>query len=248
MGQVEDEFHFLCICTNYGDLREALYIKAARVFPAFRELDELEKFVYLLNNFQRHVIIYLNDAVYRRRSSLFNSWMYSNDSHACLLYWFLNASVTYKPNGAGWFCLILFIYTSWSSGRVQDSGLGSRSSPGFNTLPVRLLVVPLSKALHAALLLSTQEEMGTCEGRFVSRGPKLRVSGCILPRELRWLSIRIWTVKGPMTREGTCQSLQSRDLSLDVDSKQWLYLYFTLCICISHVTLIKIMLCMLCYV
>ena len=90
---------------------------------------------------------------------------------------------------------------------------------------MRLLVVPLSKALHAALLLSTQEEMGTCEGRFVSRGAKLRVSGCILPRELRWLSRRIWTVKGPMTREGTCQSLQSRALSLDVDSKQWLYLY-----------------------
>ena len=114
---------------------------------------------------------------------------------------------------------------SWSSGRVQDSGLGSRSSPGFNTLPVRLLVVPLSKALHAALLLSTQEEMGTCKGRFVSRGAKLRVSGCILPRELRWLSRWIWTVKGSMTREGTCQSLQSRALSLDVDSKQWLYLY-----------------------
>ena len=31
-----------------------------------------------------------------------------------------------------------------------------------------------------------------------------------------------------MTREGTCQSLQSRALSLDVDSKQWLYFYFFL--------------------
>ena len=30
--------------------------------------------------------------------------------------------------------------------------------------------------------------------------------------------------EGPMSREGTCQSLQSRALSLDVDSKQWLYL------------------------
>ena len=30
-----------------------------------------------------------------------------------------------------------------------------------------------------------------------------------------------------MTREGTCQSLQNRALSLDVDSEQWLYLYFT---------------------
>ena len=121
-------------------------------------------------------------------------------------------------------CPLIPLAASWSSGRVQDLGLGSRSSPGFNTLPVRLLVVPLSKALHAALLLSTQEEMGICEGRFVSRGAKLRVSGCILPRELRWLSRQIWTVKGPMTREGTCQSLQSRALSLDVDSKQWLYL------------------------
>ena len=55
MGQVEDEFHFLCICTNYSDLREVLYIKAACVFPAFSILDELEKFVYLLNNLQRHV-------------------------------------------------------------------------------------------------------------------------------------------------------------------------------------------------
>ena len=117
----------------------------------------------------------------------------------------------------------LFTVACCSSRRVQDSGLGSRSSPGFHTLPMRLLVVPLSKALHAALLLS--QEMGTREGRFVSCGAKLRVSGCILPRELRWLSIRIWTVKGPMTREGTRQSLQSRALSLDVDSKQWLYLF-----------------------
>ena len=107
-------------------------------------------------------------------------------------------------------CVYIYIYMYLyqrreSSGRVQDSKLGYRSSPGFNTLPVRLLVVPLSKALHAASLLSTQAEMGTCEGRFVSRGAKLRVSGCILPRGLRWLSRRIWTVKGPLTREGTCQ-------------------------------------------
>ena len=78
---------------------------------------------------------------------------------------------------------------------MQDSGFGTRSSPEFDTLPVRQLVVLLSKALHAALLLSTQEQMGTFEGRFVSRGPKLRVSGCILPRELRWISKWIWTVK-----------------------------------------------------
>ena len=64
--------------------------------------------------------------------------------------------------------------------RVQDSGSGSRSSPGFDALPVGRLVVPLSKALHAALLLSTQEHMGTCKGRFISRGAKFLVSCCIL--------------------------------------------------------------------
>ena len=103
---------------------------------------------------------------------------------------------------------------------MQDSGLGSRSSPEFNTLPVRLLVVPLSKALHAALLLSTQEQMGTCEGRFVSRGSRLRVSRCILLREFE-MDIQLdMECKGPMTGESTCQSLQSRALRLDVDSKQ----------------------------
>ena len=77
---------------------------------------------------------------------------------------------------------------------------GSMSSHGFDTMPARQLV-PLSKALHAALLLSTQKQMGTCEGRFVSHGAKLRVSGCILPRELRWVSSGIYMdCKGPMTR------------------------------------------------
>ena len=123
-----------------------------------------------------------------------------------------------KCSYIGYLIYIAYVVASWSSGRVQDWGLGSRSSPGFNTLPVRLLVVPLSKALHTAFLLSTQEEMGTCEGRFVSRGAKLRVSGCILPRELRWNPDGHMDSKGPVTREGTWQSLQSRALSLDVDS------------------------------
>ena len=81
--------------------------------------------------------------------------------------------------------MYFLVAASWSSGRVQDSGLGSRSSPWFNTLPMRLLVVPLSKALHAILLLATQEEMGTCDSRFVSRGAKLCVSGCIIEMDIQ---------------------------------------------------------------
>ena len=120
----------------------------------------------------------------------------------------------------------IMLTASWSSGRVQDSESGSRSSPGSNILPVHLLV-PLSKALHTALLHSTQAQMGTCKGRFVSLAAKLRVSGCIPPRDLRWISRWIYADwKGPMTKEGTCQRLQSRALSLDVNSKQCIYFMF----------------------
>ena len=51
--------------------------------------------------------------------------------------------------------------------------------------------------------------MGTCEGRFVSCGDKFRVSGCILPMDIQ---MDIWIVRAQW-------SLQSRALSLDVDSK-----------------------------
>ena len=109
----------------------------------------------------------------------------------------------------------------------SDKKASNAESPRLNTLPVRRLVVPLSKALHAVLLLSTHEQMGTYEGRFVSRGAKLRVSGCILPKELRRISRWIYADwKGLVTREATCQSLQSRALNLDEDSKQWLYSTF----------------------
>ena len=104
--------------------------------------------------------------------------------------------------------------------KPQDSGLGSRSSPWFNTLPVRPLVVPLSKALHAALLLSTQEQMGTCEGRSVSRGAMCVWAAVYSPGSWDGYPDGYMDCKGPMTREGTCQSLHSRALSMDLDSKQ----------------------------
>ena len=107
---------------------------------------------------------------------------------------------------------------SWSSGRVRDSGSGSRSSPGFNTLPVRRLVVPLSKALHAALLLSTQEQMGTCEVRFVSR---IACERLYTPRGVEMDNqMDIYGLDWPNGQGRYLRSLQNRALSLDVDSKQ----------------------------
>ena len=122
-------------------------------------------------------------------------------------------------------CIVVIAAASWSSGRVQDSGLGSRSSPEFNTLPVRLLVVPLGKAFHAALLLSTQEQSGYLWGQICKPWRQVACERLYTPRGVEMDIQMDMECKGPMTREGTCQSLQSRALSLDVDSKQRLYLY-----------------------
>ena len=118
---------------------------------------------------------------------------------------------------------------SWSSGRVQDSGLGFRSSPESNTLPVRLLVVPLSKALHAALLLSAQEQSGYLWGQICKPWRQVACERLYTPQGVEMDIQMDMECKGPMTREGTCQSLQSRALSLDVNSKQWLYFICELC-------------------
>ena len=83
-------------------------------------------------------------------------------------------------------------YWSRSRSRMQDSGLQSRSSSKINTLPVHLLLVPLSKALHATLLLLTQEQMGTWEGRFVS----LACERLYTPQGVEMdIQMDIWTVK-----------------------------------------------------
>ena len=94
---------------------------------------------------------------------------------------------------------------SWSSGRVQDSGLGSRSSPEFNTLPVRLLVVPLSKAFHTALLLSTQEQSGYLWGQICKPWRQVACERLYTPQGVEMDIQMDMECKGPMTREGTCQ-------------------------------------------
>ena len=126
---------------------------------------------------------------------------------------------------------VVQVAASWFGGRVQDSGLGSRSSPEFNTLPVRLLVVPLSKALNAVLLLSTQEQSGYLWGQVCKPWRQVACERLYTPQGVEMDIQMDMECKGPMTREGTCQSLQSRALSLDVDSKQWLYFTFEILPC-----------------
>ena len=59
-------------------------------------------------------------------------------------------------------------------GPLCDSGSGSRSNPRLDTMQMHWLVVPSSKALHTALLFSTQQQKGTCEGRFVSHSTRYK--------------------------------------------------------------------------
>ena len=65
---------------------------------------------------------------------------------------------------------------------TQDLDLGQ-------ILPVRRVGVPLSKALQVALLLSTQKQIGTIGGIFISHGAKLRVSDCLFPGVENYIQI-----------------------------------------------------------
>ena len=72
-GVVEDEFHLLCLCNKYTSLRETLYEKASDNYQEFNNLDDLDKFVYLVNNTQRPVIKFLVDALSMRSRALFTT-------------------------------------------------------------------------------------------------------------------------------------------------------------------------------
>ena len=130
---------------------------------------------------------------------------------------------------------------SWSSGRVQDSGLGSRSSPGVQ--------YPAGASAHCAPEQGTSCCVASLDpgangylwGQICKPWCQVAYERLYTPQGVEMdIQMDLWTVKGPMTREGTCQSLQSRALSLDVDLKQWLYLYLYLphnimvaCVCFN---------------
>jgi hypothetical protein len=71
LGLVEDEYHFLCVCYKYHDLRNILYNKVKEVCPGFELLDDMDKFVYLVTNQQFYVIKFLVDALRRRNATIY---------------------------------------------------------------------------------------------------------------------------------------------------------------------------------
>ena len=68
---VEDEFHFLCICNFYDDLRENMYQTVAEKCPLFSHKTDEEKLVYLMSHESKSVAKYLCEAWCRRRDHLY---------------------------------------------------------------------------------------------------------------------------------------------------------------------------------
>ena len=71
LSEVEDEYHFLCICPTYSDLREILFAHASDSHTDFPNLDCIDKFVFLLSNMQYEVILFIERAYSRRCDKLF---------------------------------------------------------------------------------------------------------------------------------------------------------------------------------
>ena len=63
---VEDEIHFLCECPRYMDYKESLFEEAKEVDLSFMHMDMFEQFVFLMSNFQKPVMKFLNKAISRR--------------------------------------------------------------------------------------------------------------------------------------------------------------------------------------
>jgi hypothetical protein len=73
-GEVEDEYHLLCVCVRYANIRVTLFNQAYEMCATFNDLHELDKFVYLINNLQREVITFLTQAISIRRQSIYSSF------------------------------------------------------------------------------------------------------------------------------------------------------------------------------
>ena len=108
-SEVEDEYHFLCQCAVYRDLRRKLYSTTTDLYPEFEDMDDLEKFVFINSNLQKHVIVFITSALLRRRTLLFH---WGGLVLACALVYMYTCVwfVTYKPNGAGWWLLNYMLY------------------------------------------------------------------------------------------------------------------------------------------
>ena len=65
-GELEDEVHFLYVCSHYKQQRSNLFTIVDELFPEFQSLNIFEKFVFLMSHAQCYTIKYLYEANQRR--------------------------------------------------------------------------------------------------------------------------------------------------------------------------------------
>ncbi len=68
---VEDEYHFLCVCKRYDDVRQVLYNKISSKYQDFRSLPKINKFIYLMKFENIEVAKYLVKAFDIRKACLY---------------------------------------------------------------------------------------------------------------------------------------------------------------------------------
>ena len=73
-NKIEDEFHFICECNLYHEEREKFYDDIVNIIPCFCNLDNFDKFKYLMNCSETDVLtrflIYIDKCILIRHSSV----------------------------------------------------------------------------------------------------------------------------------------------------------------------------------
>ena len=70
--QIEDEFHFLCVCNAYEQLRTDMFTRTSQKYPHFQTLSLKDKFIFLLIKCNRELIKFLKLAWDLRKNILYN--------------------------------------------------------------------------------------------------------------------------------------------------------------------------------
>ena len=71
VGQIEDELHFLIKCNLYTELRNRLFVKISRTKPEFLNMNDKDKFIYLMKNVTYAVASFIKNAWELRKSKLY---------------------------------------------------------------------------------------------------------------------------------------------------------------------------------
>ena len=71
-GDIEDEIHFLIKCSTYGNARRLLFDKCQMKQAQFSNLNDTDKFIFILKNMERDLANYLVSSWNDRRNYLYN--------------------------------------------------------------------------------------------------------------------------------------------------------------------------------